>query len=297
MPNNTKKIFNKIIIGTAQFGLNYGVANTLGKAKISNIKKILKFSKKKNVNFIDTAQAYGDCEERLGKIGLKGFNVLVKLPVSKPNNDIDTWLKDCVKSSFTKMKIKKAHTLLVHNTKYLLSKKYSKDYAKTLYSLKKQKKFSNIGVSVYSLNELKKILKIIKVDTVLMSFNIFDQRVLQKDFCNLKKKHKFKLYTRSTFLQGLLLMPKKRLPQKFKKWSKLFNKWYVDIKNNKCSSYEIALNFALNQKIIDKVLIGVESFSQFKKIFYSIKKINFNFIEFKQNKNIKLINPAKWNSI
>ena len=52
---------NKIAIGTAQFGLDYGVANKTGKLSISEIKKILNFAKSRGVDTIDTASAYGDC--------------------------------------------------------------------------------------------------------------------------------------------------------------------------------------------------------------------------------------------
>ena len=55
---------NKVIIGTAQFGLDYGIANSVGKMKTNEIKKIIKYAKKNNIINIDTAHAYGDSEEK-----------------------------------------------------------------------------------------------------------------------------------------------------------------------------------------------------------------------------------------
>ena len=64
------KQINKIVIGTAQFGLDYGIANNLGKMKFEEIKKIINFARLKKLRIL-IANAYGDCEERLGKLELK----------------------------------------------------------------------------------------------------------------------------------------------------------------------------------------------------------------------------------
>ena len=43
------KQINKIVIGTAQFGLDYGIANNLGKMKFQEIKKIINFARLKKI--------------------------------------------------------------------------------------------------------------------------------------------------------------------------------------------------------------------------------------------------------
>ena len=57
----------KIIIGSAQFGKNYGVTNFSGRTKLSELKKIINESYKNNINFFDTAPSYGNAEEKLGR--------------------------------------------------------------------------------------------------------------------------------------------------------------------------------------------------------------------------------------
>ena len=64
---------NKLCIGTAQFGSNYGIANKSGIVKISEIKKIKKYALSNGIRTIDTAQAYGEGEKRLNKIGIDDF--------------------------------------------------------------------------------------------------------------------------------------------------------------------------------------------------------------------------------
>ena len=42
----------KIVIGTAQFGMKYGISNKIGKIKSSEIFKILNYSKNNGIKYI-----------------------------------------------------------------------------------------------------------------------------------------------------------------------------------------------------------------------------------------------------
>ena len=288
------KLKDKIIIGTAQFGLNYGIANSLGKMKTNEIKKIIKYAKTNHIKNIDTAHAYGDSEQRLGNVGIKNFNVIVKLPATNPTLPYDQWVKKSIHSSFKKLKINKADTVLVHNAKFLLNPKMGKKIYEELKKFKNKNIIKNIGVSIYSISDLKNIIKKFPMDVMLISLNIFDQRILNKKIINTLKRKNIKIYTRSTFLQGLLLMPKNKLPAKFNRWEKKFDMWFKELKNKKVSAYDACLDFVLKNKDIDKILIGIDDFKQFKEIFKDKPKININYKKFNSNKINKLINPAKW---
>ena len=288
------KLKDKIIIGTAQFGLDYGIANSLGKMKTGEIKKIIKYAKTNNIKNIDTAHAYGDSEKRLGNVGIKNFNVVIKLPASNPTYPYGKWVKKSINSSFKKLKIKKADTVLVHNAKFLLDPKMGKKIYEELKRFKNKNIINNIGVSIYSISDLKNIIKKFSMDVVLVSLNIFDQRILNKKIINILKRRNIKIYTRSTFLQGLLLIPKNRIPIKFNRWKKKFDMWFREIGKKKVSSYDACLDFVLKNKDVDKTLIGIDNFEQFKQIFKDKPKININYKKFNSNKINKLINPAKW---
>ena len=288
------KLKDKIIIGTAQFGLDYGIANSKGKMKTNEIKKIIKYARTNNIKNIDTAHAYGDSEQRLGNVGIKNFNVIVKLPATNPTQPYDQWVKKSIHSSFKKLKINKADTVLVHNAKFLLDAKMGKKIYEELKKFKNKNIIKNIGVSIYSINDLKNIIKKFPMDVVLISLNIFDQRILNKKIINTLKRKNIKIYTRSTFLQGLLLMSKNKIPTKFNRWEKKFDMWYRELENKKVSAYDACLDFVMKNKDVDKTLIGIDDFKQFKEIFKDKPKININYKKFNSNKINKLINPAKW---
>ena len=57
---------SRFVLGTANFGLNYGLANRVGKVSQNELMKVIALCEGAGVEFIDTAQAYGDSEARLG---------------------------------------------------------------------------------------------------------------------------------------------------------------------------------------------------------------------------------------
>ena len=57
---------SKIILGTVQFGLNYGINNTRGKVPVQEVHRILDYAYSKGIMTLDTAAGYGDSEEIIG---------------------------------------------------------------------------------------------------------------------------------------------------------------------------------------------------------------------------------------
>ena len=58
---------NKIILGTVQFGLDYGINNKEGRPTYETIKEILDLAHTKKIIFLDTAEAYGNSHEIIGE--------------------------------------------------------------------------------------------------------------------------------------------------------------------------------------------------------------------------------------
>ena len=58
------KLSKKIILGTAQFGSKYGISNKTGVVNQIEIKKIIDYANKNNINSIDVAPSYGQAENK-----------------------------------------------------------------------------------------------------------------------------------------------------------------------------------------------------------------------------------------
>ena len=85
---------NKIALGTAQFGSEYGIANSSGGLKVKEIKEILNFSLDQNINLIDSAMGYGPSEKKLGNFDLNNFKIISKLPKLKGEIvNLEKWVR------------------------------------------------------------------------------------------------------------------------------------------------------------------------------------------------------------
>ena len=55
----------KIVLGTAQFGLDYGITNVKGKVEFEEVLAIKEYAIKNDITIVDTAQNYGNSERVL----------------------------------------------------------------------------------------------------------------------------------------------------------------------------------------------------------------------------------------
>ena len=291
--DDRKDFISKIGIGTLQWGLKYGIANKEGKLSNNEIKRIKEIAIKNNINFIDTAHAYGNCEKRIGDLNFKTFNLITKLPATKPHSNTSKWVNDSLKNSLKKLKTSSLYCLHVHNTKYLFGRSGPQIY-RSLINAKRKGLIKKIGVSIYTVQELNKILKNYKIDLVLLPFNIFDQRTIKTKTLKKLKKLNIEVHARSVFLQGLLTMSKKEIPNQFSKYKKYFDNFSKISKKLKKSKIEICLKYALSNSLIDKVILGVDSSKQFKDLISKSGYIKLNTKKIDASKEIDLINPSKW---
>ena len=126
-----------------------------------------------------------------------------------------------------------------------------------------------------------------------MPFNLIDQRLIKFDIFQILKEKNIELHVRSIFLQGLLLMKKKDLPNQFSKWSNIFNNWYKWLENENISSLHACLSFIDSFNEINKVVIGVNNSYQLEEILRCISKKDLRFPEISSDDK-NLINPSNW---
>ena len=282
----------KLAVGTVKFGTNYGLINKK-KIYLNEINKISKFidSKINNINLIDTAFSYGKSHKIIGRTKLNKLKIVTKIrflsknKINYFNKNIDNLLKD--------LRVNKIYGLLFHDVKDAINK----SYLKLLLDLKKKKIIKKIGVSIYSPNDLKIILKLWKPDIVQVPFNIFDQRLVKSGYLDLLKKLKIEIHVRSCFLQGLLVNydRNKKKFKKFQKWNGLLESWSGWCRNNNISKFEACLQFIKNYKKIDYLVVGFDNLKQLKEIIYTLDKKEIKITNKFYSSDLKLIDPRKWN--
>lgn len=279
-------MINKLVLGSAQWGIRYGINNTNGIPSTNSLNEILKISIKNNITHIDTASSYGDAEERIGKIGKGCFNIITKIG----NNTSDHDIKEFVKNSIIKTKSSSLYACLFHNYKDLINKPFLWD---DLILAKKEGFINKIGFSLYHPDELKILLELnFFPDIIQVPYNLLDRK-FESDIERLSKKG-VEIHVRSIFLQGLLLNKKLRkkivFNNEFQIWN-YFDKWLLE---NKFSPLEACISHVNSNKFIDKIIIGVENPNQLSEIINAFKipakAMPRPSVEF----NEELFNPSKW---
>lgn len=264
-------INNKLCFGTANFVKEYGINKSKG-YKLEKIKTTLNLLKRNKIKYIDTAVNYKNVEKKIGKFNLNSFKIYTKIPeLPKKIKNIDLWVRNQITLSLRKTKKLLFEGVFLHNPEDLLKNKKNQIY-ESLTTLKKEKKIKKIGISIYDLNTLKKIIKEFKIDMIQIPYNLFDRGEEKKELLNILKKDKIEIHVRSIFLQGILLMDSNKLPLHFRKWKNKFVRFENWCIKNKISKIQACLNAVLENKMFNKVLISAENEKQLLQIFDAINK-------------------------
>jgi aryl-alcohol dehydrogenase-like predicted oxidoreductase len=283
----------KLILGTVQFGLNYGISNINGKIELDEVEKILSLASCHCIDTLDTASGYGDSENVIGKAQKKtatNFNIITKVAPQKSH--LTSYLNQ-VTLSLAQLKIESTYAVMLHNANELLECSSKKNY-QDLLSLKKLGLCKKIGVSVYNPNELAFILDNFDLDIIQMPLNIFDQRFLSPKITELIQKNNIEVHARSLFLQGLLLMDNKIKPNYFNQFSEYFNRLDTFCKIHKLTYLEACFSFIQSATCIDKFVIGVTSSTELKEVIDCYQKTSsLNFSSLAVNDE-RLLNPSLW---
>jgi aryl-alcohol dehydrogenase-like predicted oxidoreductase len=288
---------SKIILGTAQFGMSYGVSNKDGKTSESDVFDIINYAKNCGIKYLDTASAYGKSEFILGKVANNNdWKIITKVPSLKDfkGNNHKSRVKELFNKSLTNLNRNSIDTLLIHSCEDLFTK-YGHSLYEALIELKEAKKINKIGVSVYNKSQINRLLGFYDVDLIQAPINILDQRLILEDYLGQIKKSGVEVHVRSIFLQGLLLMPFDEIPSFFKPIYPQIRLFHEKAKSLSISPLSLALSYVDSIKEVNHILIGVNSLNHLKEIAKAqIVKIStkdfFNLGVFDEN----YVNPSKW---
>ena len=281
----------KIIIGTANFGMKYG----LGYKNVNQkeIKKILSFGKKNGIRTLDTAPSYKNAFENLRRNKIENWDIISKIPsIPKNIDNINHHIQKIFFSNLKKINLSKIHTILIHDEKDILNVTKGKKILKILNHFKKEKLVKRVGCSIYDSHKVKRVIKNYDFDVIQCPYNIFDKRLVDSGLFRLLKKRKINIHLRSIFLQGLLLKKKKDIPVQFNNNQKI-TKYYKLLEKYNLSNIEFCLS-ELDKIEYEKVLIGISHTNQLKDIINFKNHLNKS-TNILKTKNLKLIDPRKWN--
>lgn len=163
----------KMILGTVQLGMPYGVNNTDGKPGMQEAMNILDYAYHNGISMLDTASAYGNSEEIIGRYikyndDKSRFKICTKLPV-----DIEAiHIPDYYEQSRERLHVDIFDVYYLHRFEQCKNE----NILEQLNQLKRKGNIKNIGISVYQPDELEYIVDHLSdvVDVVQIPFSVFD---------------------------------------------------------------------------------------------------------------------------
>ena len=289
---------NKVILGTAQFGLDYGINNKVGKPTYETVVKILDLAFKKNINILDTAEAYGDSQEVIGHYHLGSLNLFKVITKFSPSRkDLPNNISKRIEWNLNTLKVESLYGYMFHSFKDF--KTYFSLFEKELLLMKDEGIIEKIGVSLNSNEEIEDVLNCNHIDLIQLPFNLLDNNNQRKKTLIKAKEKGVEIHTRSVFLQGLFFRNTKLLQGNLK-CLEAHLKQLHKLTTENLKMNDIALNYVIKQPFVDAVLIGVDDASQLKRNLDSVNKyIPISILEsinsIKVHKK-ELLNPVNWRS-
>ena len=288
----------KLALGTAQFGMQYGITNRTGQLTQAQTADVLSLAYAEGISVLDTAMAYGDAESRLGNTDVQHFQVVTKLPpiflvLPAEMTDAGAWAKGQFAASLKRLGLSRVYGLLLHRPADLLGQ-HGEVLLRAMQDLQDQGLVEKLGISVYSPNELEPLLKLAQWDLVQAPLNLIDRRLQTTGWLHRLKDSGVEVHTRSAFLQGLLLAHASALPPQFAQWSGLWRAWEEWQLDTGCSALEACLAYPQSLPEVDKVVVGVSGFDDLQKILAALHAPVPERWPHIDSHAEKLINPSQW---
>lgn len=285
----------KLALGTAQFGMKYGISNFKTKFSLEEIAETLEIAELHGIDTLDTAINYGESEKKLGIVGVKKWKVITKIHSSEfDQEDPYGWTKKQLEISLINLNVDTLEAVLLHDST-LLKENNGNLIWKALDDLKQEGLVKNLGVSIYSPSELDELYDDFSFDIIQSPFNVFDRRIDSTGWLETINKDNKSLHVRSVFLQGLLLVDPASRPEQFNKWANLWLQWENWLSSNNLKPLEACLNSIYERPGIDRFIVGIDSVQHLKEIISII--LLKNSIELPSELDCKdenLINPSNW---
>ncbi|MFZ2738117.1 MAG: aldo/keto reductase [Burkholderiaceae bacterium] len=288
---------HRLALGTAQFGLNYGIANQTGQVPVTEAATILGDAVAVGLDMLDTAIAYGDSEERLGQIGVNQWQIITKLPqLPDESRNVSAWVRASVMGSLDRLKVTCLGGLLLHHPADLLGPQGQALYA-AMVELKSLGVAKKIGISIYQPAELDTLPEHMAFDVVQAPFNILDRRLIDSGWLGRLNNLGVELHVRSVFLQGLLLLSAAQRPVKFQRWQALWDEWDRWLRVHHLTPLEACLRYVLSFNEIQRIIVGVDTPGQLKAILTATSGHLPPLPVGLQSCDIALLNPSNWHQL
>lgn len=301
----------RLQLGSAQLGMDYGIANRQGRPSDAQAKELLRCAIEHGVSHLDTARDYGDAEARIGALIPPGdmhrlcvVTKLSHLPDVAPSAgaaQVRAAVDASVFRSCRELRMNRLPVLLLH--RWAHRGQWDGGAWERLLELRDEGVIGELGVSVYAPEEAMTACAEPAVKHLQLPFNVLDRRWLATEVQSaLRQRRDLLVHGRSALLQGLLLLPAERWPRvadvEPDAIVRTLDRLAVSL--GRGGRADLCLAYARAQDWLDSIVLGADSPAQ---LLENIELFNRPPLDWKQCEMLEaelpggpgsLVNPALW---
>lgn len=259
---------SRLMLGTVQFGLPYGVANRTGQPSYDAVREMIRCAVDAGINGFDTASAYGISELILGRVlselGLADQLLVVTkvAPLTAAEtadaSAAERAIRDSIERSRQALRIDRLPLVLFHRAE-------DAAHGDLMEDLKREGRIERWGVSGdHDPATALRLLGDPRLEALQVPGNLLDRRHGDRGVFQAAERAGVALFVRSVFLQGLLLMPEAEIPARLRavigprrQLADLAARYGLTLG-------ELAVRYVLSQRGVASVVVGCETIEQLR---------------------------------
>jgi len=259
---------SRLMLGTVQFGLPYGVANRTGQPTYEAIREMVRFAVDAGINCFDTASAYDTSESILGRVldelGLAD-QLLVVTKVAPLTDEAladaptaERAIRDSIERSRQCLRIDRLPLVLFHRVE-------DAAYCYLMEDLKREGRIERWGVSGdHDPEAALRLLDDPRMEALQLPGNLLDRRHANRAVYQAAERAGIALFVRSVYLQGLLRMPEAEIPEPLRAVIDPRRQLAALASRFGLTLGELAVRYVLSQPGVVAVVVGCETIEQLR---------------------------------
>ena len=251
-----------LVLGTVQFGLDYGVANTTGKPSHTTVSRMLATAFEAGVNVLDTASMYNEAETVLGRAlgDLEMRDRIFICSKARPHEEApgtpEEQITAAVERSLRVLGVERIGLYLLHGYHAL-------PYVGALHRKREAGDIGAVGVSVYSVEEALAAIATPGIDAIQHPVSVLDQRFRRAGVLERAAEAGVAIFARSVYLQGVVTMTIPDLPGPIAEVAGTLTR--LRELAGELTIEELALRYVASLSGVTGVVVGMETHEQMER--------------------------------
>ncbi|HNR31771.1 MAG TPA: aldo/keto reductase [Candidatus Hydrogenedentes bacterium] len=252
----------RLILGTAQLGMRYGIGNVSGQPDRATARRIIEAALENDIFYFDTAQAYGESETLLGTI-LEELGALAEARiVTKLSATLDPAAPACIEAaieeSLNRLRADRLWGMLIHQPAWLTC--WDSGLGDILEHYRVHGRIAALGVSLNTVNDAPAALAHPRMEILQAPCNAWDRRMKDRRFLDAARDQGRLCCIRSVYLQGLLTMTPDAVTARLPAARDAATRWWRLAEEFGASPQELAIRYALTLET--PLVVGAETPAQ-----------------------------------